>query len=269
MKGKWFTVVLLLFLITAVTLLGMEASPFQEEEKWTTIFNGKDLTGWTVKITGCEQGDNYLNTFRVRDGKLVVAYDEYEQFDDRFGHIFYGEKLSHFKLRLDYRFTGSQTPGAPEWAYRNSGIKFHSQPPEAIPKDQTLLMAIEAQLLGGNGTDDRPTGNVCTAGTHIEMNGQLETQHCINSSSPTFHGDEWVSVEIEVHGNEQVIHRINGEEVLRYSKPQLDDTDPFARQLMEQGIPRMLSEGYIALQAESHPVEFRNIQLMKLTARKE
>lgn len=217
-----------------------------------------------MKITGSEAGKNYLNTFRVEDGKLVVSYDEYESFDNRFGHLFYQEKLSHFRLRLDYRFTGEQTPGAPEWAFRNSGIKFHSQPLETIPIDQTLLVAIEAQLLGGNGLDERPTGNVCTAGTHIEMNGNLITEHCINSSSDTFHGDQWVTIEIEVHGNELVIHRVNGKEVLRYTRPQLDDSDPFAQELIASGVPRMLKEGHIALQAESHPVEFRNIQLMKL-----
>ncbi len=240
---------------------GCHSSPRQE---WITIFNGRDLTGWEVKITGCEAGDNYLNTFRVKDGKLIVSYDEYETFDNRFGHLFYKEKLSWFKLRLEYRFTGEQVPGAPEWAFRNSGIKFHSQAPESLPKDQTLLVAIEAQLLGGNGRDDRPTGNVCTAGTHIEMNDQLITEHCINSSSETYHGDQWVTAEIEVHGNETVVHRINGKDVLFYSRPQLDDSDPFAQQLLASGFSRMLSEGYIALQAESHPVEFRNIQLMRL-----
>ncbi len=232
--------------------------------KWERIFNGKDLTGWQMKITGHELNENYKNTFRVEDGRLVVSYDQYESFDDKFGHIFYKEKLSHYKLRLEYRFVGEQVPGAPDWAYKNSGVKFHAPPPETIPKEQRLLVAVEAQLLGGNGMDERPTGNVCTAGTHIEMGGELITQHCTNSSSKTYDGDQWVTLELEVRGNEKVIHRINGEVVLEYEEPQLDDSDAFARQLMEQGFPRMLSEGYIALQAESHPVEFRNIELMRL-----
>ncbi len=240
-----------------------------QSPSWETIFNGKDLTGWKIKITGHELNDNYKNTFVVRDGKLVVCYDEYEEFNDKFGHIFFHEKLSHFKLRLQYRFTGEQVAGAPDWAYKNSGVKFHSQAPEDIPKDQRLLVAIEAQLLGGNGKDPRPTGNVCTAGTHIEMNDELITQHCINSTSETFHDDQWVTLEIEVHGNEEIIHRINGDIVLQYNHPQLDDTDPFSVSLLERGIPRMLKDGYIALQAESHPVEFRNIQLMRLPKTKD
>jgi len=236
----------------------------KDEQKWESIFNGKDLTGWQIKITGHELNENYKNTFQAKDGKLIVSYDEYESFDDKFGHIFFNEKLSHFKLRLEYRFIGEQVPEAPDWAYRNSGVKFHSPPPEEIPKDQRLLVAVEAQLLGGNGTDERPTGNVCTAGTHIEIGGKLITEHCTNSSSKTFHGDQWVSLELEVRGNEKVIHRINGEVVFEYEKPQLDDSDPFSKQLLDKGIPRMLSDGYIALQAESHPVEFRNIELLRL-----
>lgn len=236
----------------------------QKASQWEPIFNGQDLGGWQMKITGCKLGDNYKNTFRVSDGKLMVSYDEYDTFDQRFGHLFFMEKLSNYRLRLEYRFIGEQVPGAPDWAYKNSGIKFHSADPGLLPKDQQLLVAIEAQLLGGNGRDERPTGNVCTAGTHIVMQDTLTTQHCISSSADTFYGEEWVKVEIEVHGADQIIHRINGQEVLRYSQPQLDTTDTFAKELLAQGFPKILSEGYIALQAESHPVEFRNIELMRL-----
>ena len=236
----------------------------QKSEEWQPIFNGIDLDGWTPKFTGNELGENYKNTFRVENGNLIVSYDNYESFNDKFGHLFYKEKLSHYRIRLQYRFVGEQIPGAPGWAFKNSGVKFHSQEPELIPVDQRLLVAVETQLLGGNGTDERPTANVCTAGTHIEMNGELITQHCTPSSSPTFHDDQWVNLEIEVRGNEKVIHRINGEIVFEYEKPQLDTEDEFAQKLIEMGRPIMLTEGYIALQAESHPVEFRNIELMKL-----
>ena len=248
-------------------LMGLLSAGCQQTQKnrdWVSIFNGNNLDGWIPKFYGQEPGENYLNTFQVKDGKLKVAYDHYQSFDDKFGHLFFDQKLSHFRLRLDYRFTGQQVPGAPDWAYKNSGVKFHSQPPQQIPVDQRLLVAIETQLLGGNGKDNRPTANVCTAGTHIEMNGQLITQHCTPSSSPTFHDDQWVHLEIEVLGHEKITHWVNGEKVLEYANPQLDPEDPFAQELVRKGKPILLSEGYIALQAESHPVEFRNIELMIL-----
>jgi len=250
--------------LTMIFVLMACAPKKQSYGKWELIFNGKDLTGWQVKITDFDLNDNYNNTFRVEDRKLKVSYDAYEKFDDKFGHIFFNEKLSHYRFRVEYRFVGKQVDGAPDWAYKNSGIKFHSQPPNTIPKEQKLLVAIEAQLLGGNGTEARPTGNVCTAGSHIEMNGKLITEHCINSTSKTYHDDQWVMAEIEVRGNKKVIHRINGEVVLEYNNPQLDDTDPYSKSLLNQGLPLMLSEGYLALQAESHPIEFRNIELMRL-----
>ena len=259
-----FAVLLLTGLALCLAPGNPDTGSVVKKGEWESIFNGKDLSGWQMKITGYELNDNYAHTFQVKDGKLIVSYDEYDTFHNAFGHIFYKEKLSDYRLRLEYRFVGEQVAGGPEWGYRNSGIKFHAPPPELIPKDQTLLVAPEMQLLGGNGVDERPTGNICTAGTHVVMNGKLHTQHCTNSSSPTFHGDQWVQAELEVHGNGKVLHRINGVVVMEYEQPQLDDSDEFARELMAKGFPRMLSEGYIALQAESHPIDFRNIELLDL-----
>lgn len=266
MKAKLIQRISYLMYAAALIILSQScgSSKIVEGNQWETMFNGKDLTGWQPKFTGYEYGVNYKNTFQVEDGNLVVSYDEYDTFNGEFGHLFYKEKLSHYKLRLQYRFVGEQVSGAPDWAYRNSGIKFHSKAPEILPLDQPRLVAVEMQLLGGNGKDERPTGNVCSAGTHIEMDGVLITQHCNNSTSSTFHGDQWVNAEIEVRGNERVIHYINGEKVMEYEKPQLDDSDEFVQSLVKQGISLMLSEGYIALQAESHPVEFRKIELLRL-----
>lgn len=236
----------------------------KDKSEWVSIFNGEDLDGWSPKFTGIEYGDNYLNTFQAKDGKLIVCYDDYDNFDNKFGHIFYKEKLSRYKLRLEYRFVGELLPGAPSWAFKNSGVKYHTPHPSELPLDQTLLVAVEAQILGGDGKTERFTGSVCTAGTHIEMNDSLITQHCTNSNYPAINDTSWVKMEIEVHGSEKIIHRINGVVVMEYSKPQYDDTDEFARELMEKGHPRVISEGYIALQGEGHPVEFRNIELLKL-----
>ena len=231
--------------------------------QWISLFNGKNLDGWKVKIKGYELNDNFGNTFRVEDGVMKVCYDQYDKFDGRFGHIFYEEKFSHYILRLEYRFVGDQTPGGPGWAFRNSGIMIHGQSPESMRKDQDFPVSVEVQLLGGNGKDKRSTGNTCTPGTHIVMNDQLVTRHCINSNSKTYHGDQWVKMELEVHGNDLVRHKINGEVVMEYERSQLDEKDADAKKLIVGG-NKMLSEGYISLQAESHPVEFRNIEILPL-----
>lgn len=237
----------------------------KQRGEWQQLFNGKDLTGWTVKMKGYDVGENFGNTFRVEDGLLKVRYDAYETFDDRFAHLFYKDKFSHYVVRFEYRLVGEQCPGAPAWGYKNTGILIHGQTPESMTKDQNFPVSIEVQLLGGDSTGERPTGNVCTPGTNIVMNNQLILEHCTNSSGKTYRGDEWVKVEIEVHGNSIIRHIINGDTVMEYSQPQLDNREPdFDKLLALNGGRVMLSEGTICLQSESHPCDFRNIEIKVL-----
>jgi len=233
--------------------------------QWIQLFNGENLDGWTPKFRGHEAGVNYKDTFRVEDGLLRVVYDDYVRFDRNFGHLFYKDKFSHYRLRVTYRFTGDQTPGGPGWAFRNNGIMFHSQSPQSMGLNQDFPVSIEAQLLGGDGQNERSNLNVCTPGTHIVMNDELITRHCTSATiSRTFHGDDWVTVEIEVRGNEVVRHKVeDGTVVLEYHKPQLDPNHSDVQGLIEDGNV-MLSEGYIAIQAESHATDFRKIELMVL-----
>lgn len=234
------------------------------EEEWTPIFNGRDLEGWTPVIRGHAAGENFANTFRVEDGILKVGYDGYGgKFEDRFGNLFWREKLSHYRLRIEYRFTGEQLPDGPGWAFRNSGAMLHSQDPATIGLHQEFPVSIEVQFLGGDGTNPRHTANLCTPGTHVEMGGKLVTRHCTDSSSDTYHGDQWVTVEIEVRGDEVIRHRIGDKVVLEYNKPQLDPNDAYAAKLIVDG-KLLLSEGFIALQSESHPIEFRKVEIQRL-----
>jgi hypothetical protein len=241
------------------------ASIASAADEWIELFNGKDLEGWTPKIVGHEAGDNFADTFRVKDGKLCVSYDKYEgDFDGRFGHLFYHEPFGHYILTLEYRVVGDQAPNAPAWALRNSGIMIHGQTPESMGKDQSFPVSIEVQLLGGDGKNPRTTGNLCTPGTHVVFDGKLYTPHIMNSNSETYHGDQWVSVELEVRGHKLIRHKINGETVLEYSEPQLDDKDPDAKKLIEAGAEKILAGGTISLQSEGHPFEFRNVRLKRL-----
>lgn len=246
-----------------VALSSYAGEPTRSGEKWMALFNGRDLEGWTPKIKGYPLGVNFGNTFRVEDGAIKVRYDAYEKFDGRFGHLFYKAPFANYRLRVEYRFVGEQTPGGPGWALRNSGVMIHGQKPETMDLNQDFPVSIEVQLLGGDGQKPRTTGNLCTPGTHVVINGQLITRHVINSKSKTFHGDQWVTAEIEVRDN-TIRHLINGEEVLRYSDPQLDDTDKDAQKLIAAGASKMLEGGTISLQSESHPVEFRRVEILPL-----
>jgi hypothetical protein len=241
-----------------------EQEPQPNAEGWIPLFNGKDLTGWTPKIAGHELGDNFANTFRVVDGLLSVVYDGYTSFEGRFGHLFSKHKYSNYRLRIEYRFVGDQCPGGPAWALRNSGVMIHGQRPETMTKEQEFPVSIEVQLLGGDGTNPRSTANLCTPGTNVVMGGELVTRHCTDSSSETFAGEQWVTVEIEVRGNELVRHWVNGKPVLEYSKPQLDPNDADAKRLLAAGAPLLLDHGTISLQSESHGIQFRKVELLRL-----
>ena len=236
----------------------------ESKEVWESMFNGKDLTGWTPKIRYAPSGENAKHTFRVVDKKIVVNYDEYDTFNEQFGHLFYNKKYSYYRIKLTYRFIGNQVKEGPGWAYRNSGIMIHGQSPESMGKDQDFPVSIEVQLLGGNGNEKRSTCNLCTPGTNVVMKGKLITQHCINSTSDTYHGDQWVNAEVIVLGDSIIQHYTNGAMVLSYQKPQIGGGNVSGQDMLYGSNGQLLTEGSISLQSESHPVEFKNIQILNL-----
>jgi hypothetical protein len=235
-----------------------------DKPEWRSLFNGKDLQGWTVKIAKHPLNENYANTFRVEDGVIKVSYDGWKKFDGRFGHLYTNQAYSNYILRLEYRITGKGIEDAPPWAKLNSGVMVHSQSPLSMELNQPFPTSMEFQFLAVGATAGRQTGNVCTPGTNLEMGGKLLTDHIIDSKAKLHPLDEWVTAEIEVRGNEEVVHRINGIEVLRYQHPQLDPRDDGAQRLLATGAPLQLSFGHIALQAEGQPIWFRNIKIRQL-----
>lgn len=264
-KRKIMIRILLSFTLVFATFAAPSfAAEKKVDDKWISLFNGKDLSDWTIKIKGYPLGENFGDTFRVEDGLMKVRYDQYDKFDRKFGHIFFKKPYSHYVLRVEYRFVGDQAPEGEGWALRNSGAMLHGEAPETMGVDQDFPVSVEVQFLGGNGKDKRTTANLCTPGTNVVMDGKLFKPHCTTSKSPTFHGDQWVTVEIEVRGNEVMKHIINGETVLEYTQPQLDERDAHAKELAEKAGDIMLSGGTISLQSESHPIDFRKVELKVL-----
>lgn len=245
-------------------LVSCSAQKNTTKENWESLFNGKDLTGWTPKIRYYPSGENFANTFRVEDGKLVVRYDGYDAFKTKYGHLFYKEQYSYYRIKLQYRFVGEQANEGEGWALRNSGIMVHGQTPESMGKDQDFPVSIEVQLLGGNGKDKRTTCNLCTPGTNVVIDGKLVTQHCLNSKSETYHGDQWVEAEVVVLGDSLIRHMVNGMEVFSYEKPQVGGGNVSGQETIFGKPGQLIERGTISLQSESHPVEFKNIQLLNL-----
>jgi hypothetical protein len=241
-----------------VLFSGFKASEPPSEIKWKQLFNGKNLKGWDMKIRKHKFKENYGNTFRVENGNIEVRYDQYGgKFDEQFGHIFFNKPYSYYLIGVEYRFVGEQLKDGPGWAFRNSGIMIHGQDPETMTRNQDFPNSIEVQLLGGSGQGERPTANLCTPGTQYVKDGKVIKTHCITSSSKTFSGDQWVRVEVLVLGDSLVVHYVNGEEVLRYQRPQLDP-------IGDEAEGKLLKSGTISLQSESHPVDFRKVEIIDL-----
>lgn len=234
-------------------------------DDWIELFDGETLDGWTPKIRGYPAGENALNTFRVEDGAITVAYDQYDTFDDRFGHLFYRTPYSHYRLRLEYRFFGEQAPGGEGWAYRNSGVMFHAQSPESMPEGQDFPISIEFQFLGGREDGEpRPTGAMCSPGTEVDIGGGRAPEHCMPAAAPTVTGDGWVRVELLVEGADRVVHYVEGEPVIEYGNLQIGGGVVSGHDAAMKRDGEALASGHIALQSESHPIQFRNIALQVL-----
>ena len=232
---------------------------------WVSLFNGKDLNDWTVKIAGHDVGDNYRNTFRAEDGLLKASYQQYDKFDERFAALFYKKKLPQRGwIRVEYRFVGETVKGAPSWTYKNSGIYLYAQSPDSMRKDQAFPVSVEFDLVGGRMFGSRPTGDVCQNGTRVKIAGEFLVQQCSRLSDITIRDDQWVTAEAEIFGSSRVRQAVNGVLIVEYTDLQLDERNPDARQLVGAGGDRALNSGYLALQGNGHPIDFRRIEILSL-----
>lgn len=235
-----------------------------EKKEWIYLFNGENLEGWDYKLAGYELNEDPFNTLRVEDGLLRVSYDEYERWGGELGHFFYHEPFSHYHIVVEYRFIGDQPADGPDWGFRNNGIMMHSQSAESMTLEQLLPISFEMQLLGGDGVNERPNGNLYLPGTQVILDGELTDQDYYASGSRTFHGDDWVRAEAIVLGDSLIQHILDGEVVMEYSKPRMGGSGPdfYDPDVKEYGKP--LTSGYIAFQMETHPTDFRTIKLLPL-----
>jgi hypothetical protein len=234
----------------------------QRNKKWVSLFNGKDIDNWIPKIAGYKLGENFGNTFRVENGILSVRYDKYDSFNNRFGALSYNKKFTNYRLRVEYRFVGETTPGAPSWGYRDGGIQYHCQSPSSLELNQPFPVCLEYNLLGGNGKDERPSGEICANGIYVEINGKRNTSYCTQPTvKRTLPGDQWVTAEIDVH-DRKIAHFINGEEVIQFEYPRYDSAHPIAKKFIVGGND-IVKDGYISLQSNSHPMDFRKIEIME------
>ena len=263
-----FRFCLIVFLAGAFSVVLVSCDPKKSSatedtsQKWVSLFNRKNLDDWQIKIAGFRLGDNMGNTFRVQDSILQIRYDQYDSFNNKFGGIYYKKKFSNYRLKVEYRFVGETTPGAPVWGFRDSGVQYHCQDPASLELTQSFPICLEYNLLGGNGKDERPTGEICANGIKVMVNGKVNESYCTPPAvKKTFHGDQWVTLEIDVK-NDTIKHFVNGEEILLFTSPRYDSSNAMAKHFIINNDPAV-KEGYISLQSNSHPIDFRKIEILE------
>lgn len=255
-----FLIILLFFLQSCQS--NKISSEQKYDKKWVSLFNGKDLDHWVPKIAGYKLGVNFGKTFRVEKGILKTRYDGYETFRKKFGALYYDKKFTNYRLRVEYRFVGNTATGGPPWGYRDGGIQYHCQPPATVGIDQPFPVCLEYNLLGGNGKEDRPTGEICASGMTIEIHGKLNTSYCTTPFvEKTFSGDQWVTAEIDVREG-KIIHFVNGKKIIQFENPRYIAANALAKKFVINGDNRV-RDGYISLQSNSHPMDFRKIEIME------
>jgi hypothetical protein len=261
MKHLRLLLILLPFLLTSYDSKKVSIKQ-KDTKKWVSLFNGKNLDNWKVKIAGYQLGENFGNTFRVENGILSTRYDQYDSFSNRFGALYYDKKFTNYRLKVEYRFVGNLTPGAPSWGFRDGGVQYHGQSAATVGLDQPFPVCLEYNFHGGNGKDERPTGEICVSGMYVEINGNRNASNCTPPLvKRTFHGDQWVTAEIDVRDG-KITHYVNGEQIIQFEKPTYDSANAVAKNFIVGGND-IVKDGYISLQSNSHPMDFRRIEIME------
>jgi hypothetical protein len=238
----------------------------QRKSDWQALFNGKDLNGWTPKMQHSECGENYENTFRVKNKTIQVRYNQYTQgFGERYGHLYTDRAYSYYILKLKYKVTGKWLSDAPWYTEGNSGVMYHSQAPWTMNVEQDWPRSIEMQFLANKADGSkRTTGNMCSPGTHITYKGKLDERHCIDSNGASLPKDQWVEATLTVLGDSLITHSINGKEVFQYSKPTQGGplVNNYEKLYYQEGA--LINKGHIALQSEGQEMDFKDIKILNL-----
>lgn len=209
--------------------------PAEEAPSPTSLFNGKDLTGWHVDIPKADKDPDVKPSFVVRDGLLVSL-------GSPGGHLITDKVHSNYRLELEYRFAAK--PG-------NCGVLVHASTPRALYG--MFPASIEVQMMHQNAGDfwciaqnitveDMEARRPRKSEKQNYGGGPADARRILNltdgSEKPV---GEWNTMKIEVLADELKVW-VNGE-------------------LVNHGTGCTATEGQIALQAEGSEVEFKGLLL--------
>lgn len=244
---------------TAGALGDLTLTPAANTDGWVNLFNGKDLTGWVPLIHKHKVGENVYDTFRADSVNKVikVLYDKYPnlEFGGRCGNLYYNRRLTNYRIKVTYRFQEPLVKNPVGWSKNNSGLMIFGIDPATVTGDPEFPPLIEIQLLG---SPSQPGGGGTTSPNYCEPGGMTMQQHtggCGNNGTGKTPNPaaQWTTVEADVHvtGQTKIYqHPDTTNAVLTMSGPRYQNA--------------AVTGGYIALQSEGQPIEYKDILLKEL-----
>lgn len=193
-------------------------------QKKESLFNGKDLNGWTIFIADSTTSKEKF--FYVKDGVI-------ETVGVPMGYLRTKKEYSNYKLHVEWRWIDKQT---------NSGIFIHTNGPDAMwPKHyQCQLKTLCAGDFIVNAVGEKTTAGDSTYVGTEKVKPIAVKLHPTNEKS----SGEWNSYDIVCKGSTVEVS-VNG--LLQNTLTNCS-----------------MTEGSIGLQAEGSAIQFRNIWIEKV-----
>jgi hypothetical protein len=243
---------------------------FVRQDKWTPLYNGKDLRGWDTYLRPDSAGNGGLNhdpkkVFTiVRDGNENIIRVSGEMT----GGISTQKEFENYHLQLMFKW-GALTWGKKKNKKKDSGLLYHSVGPYGADAG-AWMRSQEFQVEEGNsgdywgcagGTAGIPALKRSDSSYVYSAAGQLYAfrndnnigRHCIKGGDAEKPSGEWNTLDLYCHGDTS-IHVVNGKVMMiLYNNGQVD-----------KGQVLPLTKGKIQLQSEGAEVFYKGIRIQPI-----
>jgi hypothetical protein len=202
--------------------------------KTMSLFNGKDLTGWTADVPEKDKNPDAPASFIVRDGMLVSLGVPR-------GHLLTDSLFRNYRLQVEYRFPGK--PG-------NCGVLVHASRLRALSR--MFPQSIEVQM------QHQQAGDFWCIQENIEVPN-------MEARRPKKEGQNYGGSEGDAR---RVLNLTDGSEkpAGEWNTMVIEARDRTVKvwmngDLVNDGFNATADRGKIALQAEGSEVEFRKVEI--------
>jgi hypothetical protein len=216
-------------------ILALPVVPARADDEAIKLFNGKDLSGWSIFI-GHDPKENLdpradpKGVFKVEDGVIHISGQE-------FGCLTTDKEFENYRVKLEFKWGKKKWPPR-ENAVRDSGILLH-----CVGPDKVWTKSIECQI------QEHDCGDFhCVSGTTIEVDGKVSKGRVVKKTDAEKPTGEWNTIEVVCDGD-KITNIVNGV-------------------VVNEATHASETKGRILLQSEGAEVYYRNIELQPLSSSK-